>query len=141
MKKTALLLLALSLAVPNLHAAALSKKQRWAMRVIGIGLVGAGFVARNNEAINNQKAQDAVSNISLANRQNPAFLQQEFNAIADQSSDQKNANAWSIGKNASWGMAGLLFTTSFIPDTWIKPARNGQGVMVGYEIKMGGKEK
>jgi len=102
-----------------------------------MGLVGLGFFARSNESDYNQKADNAMSDFaaSHSSRQGAGSPNDQFGALALQSSDERSANAWNLGKNASWGTAGLLFTISIIPNTWIKPVDNGNGVMVGYEVK------
>ncbi len=143
MKRGIAVLICTCLLSTQLQAIEWSPKQRWAMRIIGVGLVGVGFVARNNESLNNQRADGTISqfNASHPNKAAQGYLNDQFNAVAQQSEYQRSANAWSIAKNASWGTAGLLFTMSFIPNTWTRPAENGTGVMVGYDLKVGGKTK
>ena len=126
-------------AAPNAQALELTRRQRWLFRALGVGLVGVGFIARSNEEAANRRADAAMADF-LASHQNsqvPGFRNDQFDAVAAQSAHQRNANAWSIGKNASWGMAGLLFTASLVPNSWLRPAESGQGATIGYDIHWG----
>jgi hypothetical protein len=139
MKKVASALMCLVLLTPSANAVSLTKKQRWLMRIAGAGLVGVGFFARTQESSYSSKADDTMNNFNAThtNKQASSYINDQFNAVAQQSAYQQNASAWNIGKNASWGTAGLLFTMSIIPNTWTRPTENGDGAVVGYQWKMG----
>jgi hypothetical protein len=127
------------LLAPNAHAASLSKKQRWLMRFAGVGLVGLGFLAQSQEQDYNSKAADVVNNFNATHPNTGAanYANDEFSALSQQSAYQRNSNAWSIGRDASWSAAGLLVTASFIPDTWVSPTQNNDGIMIGHRWAFG----
>jgi hypothetical protein len=108
------------------------------MRFAGIGLVGVGLLAQSQANDYDSKASDVMSNFNASHSPGGAnYTRDQFNAVAQQSAYQKDSNAWDIGKSASWGAAGLLITASFIPDAWIGPADNHDGVIVGRRWHFG----
>jgi len=140
MKRAGTIALCLSFLAAQSFAIEWTPKQRWTMRVLGAGFVGLGFLARNNESVNNQRADDTINQFNSTHSNSaPNFLNDQFSAVGQQSAYQRTANAWSIAKNASWGMAGLLFTISAIPNSWTRPVERGDGVIIGYDVRVGGK--
>lgn len=123
----------------NAHAASLSKKQRWLMRFAGVGLVGVGLFAQSQEQGYDSKAADTINNFNSSHPNGNAanYARDQFSAVAQQSAYQRDSNAWNIGKNASWAAAGLLISASFIPDAWLSPTPDKEGVMVGGRWKFG----
>ena len=143
MKKALAFALALSVSVPPAYAVSWTPKQRWIMRILGVSFIAVSFVARNNESVNNEKADNVMQEFSSShtNKQAPNYLSEQFNAVARESEFRRSANAWSIGKNASWGLAGVLLTISFIPNAWTRPVGRGNGILIGYNLKIGSKRR